>query len=68
MCSNRTLIKIMKRGLIQGSIAGGLALVIGLIVMLIYPPFTIDDAISTASGVAIGNFIVGIVLERWKFL
>lgn len=56
----------MKRGLIQGSIAGGLALVFGLIVMFIYPPFTIEYVLGTSTGTVIGNFIAGVVLERWS--
>ena len=55
----------MKTGLIKGSIAGVLALVIGLIVMLIYPPFTIGYVLWTAIDTAIGYFIAVVVLERW---
>lgn len=56
----------MKRRLIQGSIGGGLALIIGLIAMLIYPPFTIEYVLSMAIGTAIGNFIANVVLDRWS--
>lgn len=56
----------MKRGLIQGSIAGGLVLVYGLIAMLIYPPFTIEYVLSMTIVNAIGNFIAGVILDRWS--
>lgn len=49
----------MKSGLNLGVITGAIALIIGVIINLIYPTFTLQYAFTTALGTFAANFLIG---------
>lgn len=53
--------------LIPAILAGIISIILGAIVRLWYPPYGWDTILSMAAGVTVGNFIMHLIFNGFKF-